>query len=77
MNIIGRLKNERVIIYLPDGRTITVTVVDILLHKVKLQFDADRDIGVEREDIYNQRLVDPEPPDVPPPSLPVEPEAVE
>lgn len=52
MLILSRNVRERVIILLPDGRRITVTLIDIRgSHSARLGFDADRDIQIHRDEV--------------------------
>ena len=53
MLVLTRHKGEAICI---DGRTITITVVDIRKDSIKLGVDAPRDMTVHREEI--QRLLE-------------------
>lgn len=49
MLVLARKKGERVII----GDDIIITVVDVSRDKVRLGFDAPKEISVHREEIYD------------------------
>jgi sRNA-binding carbon storage regulator CsrA len=50
--------NERVILTLPDGRTVTVCVVDILSReRCKLGFEAPRDVGIDRPEVAQAKAL--------------------
>lgn len=53
MLVLTRRLGEAVLARMPDGRTLTVTVVEIRGTQVKLGFDAPRDVAVHREEIWN------------------------
>jgi sRNA-binding carbon storage regulator CsrA len=47
---LSRNRYERVRVTLPDGRYLWITVADVDRGKVKLAFDGDRDIRIDREE---------------------------
>lgn len=49
MLVLSRHRNESIII----GENITVTVIDIRGDKVRLAFEAPRDITVHRKEVYD------------------------
>lgn len=52
MLVLSRRRNESIIATLPDGRCITITVVDIRdCGKVRVGITADRDIVVHRAEV--------------------------
>lgn len=55
MLVLSRHVNERVVIVLPDGRRIYVTPLDIRSgFKIRLGFDAPKDIIVDREEVRRE-----------------------
>ena len=50
--ILGRTKDEDIIITTKSGEQITVRVVDIRGDKVRLGFAADKSIEVHRQEVY-------------------------
>jgi len=50
MLVLSRKKNESVIITLPDGREIVVVVVEIDRGKIRLGFQADADVKIDRRE---------------------------
>ena len=50
MLVLQRLRDERVIITLPDGSLIVVTVTKLNEKYVKLGFTADPGVGIHREE---------------------------
>lgn len=52
MLVLSRTKNESIIATLPDGRTITVTLVEIRGDKCRLGIQADKDIAVHRSEVH-------------------------
>ena len=61
MLVLSRKRNEAIII----GENISVTVVDIRGDKVRLAFDAPRDISVHRKEVYDAIQRESKPPDSP------------
>lgn len=51
-----RLIGEAVVIQLPDGRVVRVVVNEVGRGKVRLGFDADKTIRIDREEIHLRRL---------------------
>jgi carbon storage regulator CsrA len=51
MLVLQRLLNEEVIITCPDGTRITVVVIDILEHTVRLGFKAPLNYLIDRKEI--------------------------
>jgi sRNA-binding carbon storage regulator CsrA len=45
-----RNRRERIRVTLPDGRHLWITIADVDRGKVKLAFDGDRDIRIDREE---------------------------
>jgi carbon storage regulator len=56
MLVLSRHRGENVILTLPDGRRMTVGVVDIRGDKVRIGFHCPPDVAVHREEV--QRRVD-------------------
>jgi carbon storage regulator len=54
MLVLSRQKDEVVVIILPDGRVIEITVVDIRGDKVRLGTNAPKDIAVHRKEVYER-----------------------
>ena len=54
MLVLGRNANEVVVIELPNGETVRVTVVDVVGKKVRVGFEASSDIKIHREEIYER-----------------------
>ena len=59
MLILRRNERERIVITLPDGEEITVTVVEIRVsgfaRSVRLGFEAPPSVRVDREEVHLQR----------------------
>jgi len=55
MLVLSRKKNESVIITLPDGREIVVVVVEIDRGKIRLGFQADADVKIDRRELYEEK----------------------
>ncbi len=53
MLVLSRKVRERIVIVLPDGREIWITVVEIRGTKVRLGITAPDDIPVHRESVFN------------------------
>lgn len=53
--VLTRKKHESVIIYLDDDIICEVTVTALGNKQVKLAFQADERIGIDRQEIYNQK----------------------
>ncbi len=53
MLILSRKSGESVVVLLPDGRKMHVTVVEHRGDKVRLSFLADRDIVIHRLEVFN------------------------
>lgn len=51
MLVLCRHRFEEVFITLPDGRRVTVSVVEIMNDKVRLGFEADIDIAIHRREV--------------------------
>lgn len=51
MLILARHVHQRIIIALPDGRRIIVTLIETRGPSARLGFDADRDIIIHREEV--------------------------
>jgi carbon storage regulator len=56
MLVLMQSAGESVIISLPDGRTVKVLLVAIERGRARVGYTADRDIGVDREEIYERKL---------------------
>ncbi len=52
MLVLTRKQNQRVVIVLPDDRTIELTVAELDSNKVKLGFEAAGDIKIWRKELY-------------------------
>jgi carbon storage regulator len=71
MLVLSRQRNDSIVIVLNDGRIIKINVVDIRGDKVRIGIDADKTIGVYREELYKRLLTEREPiPNIPMPELP-------
>jgi carbon storage regulator len=55
MLVLSRRKNENVVIQLPDGTEIKVFVIDFRWDKVRLGFEAPRNIVVDRSEVSELR----------------------
>lgn len=51
MLVLSRETGDQTYVYLPDGRRVTVCIVNVDRNKVRLGFDAPRDIRIERDDV--------------------------
>ena len=51
MLVVSRFQGEEVFIDLPDGTRITVMVVDVRGSKVRIGFDAPKEIGIYRREL--------------------------
>lgn len=57
MLVVSRGKNERVVMVLPDGRTVEIVYCGLSFDgKVRLGFIADRDIVIDRKEIHERKL---------------------
>jgi len=63
MLVLSRQRNEKIVICLPKGVLITITVVDIRGIKARLGFTAPPDIPIHRKEVYEALLA--ENPDTP------------
>jgi carbon storage regulator len=54
MLVLSRKANQTVIVTLPDGREMRVTVVDIDRNKIRLGFDAPDDVKIMREELVRR-----------------------
>lgn len=54
MLVLARKTGEVVIVTLPDGREMRVTVVDIDRNKIRLGFDAPDDVKIMREELVRR-----------------------
>lgn len=54
MLVLTRKKFDKVILTLPDGSVIEVSIVDIDRNKVKVGFEADRSIVIVREELLRR-----------------------
>ncbi len=52
---LGRRPGESVVVTLPDGRTLSVTVASVRGVKVGLAFDAPPDVRVDRREVWDQK----------------------
>ncbi len=52
MLVLSRLRDETVVLILPDGTELRAGIVDIRGDKVRLGFDAPRDVLVHREEVW-------------------------
>ncbi len=53
MLVLSRTVGSRVRVEIPDGRFVWVVVVKIDRGKVRLGFDADRDVSITREELLS------------------------
>lgn len=51
MLVLSRKKNESIILTLPSGDTIRVSVVDLYHGKVRLGFEASKEVKIFREEL--------------------------
>ena len=61
MLVLSRLKDEKIIIYLKDCTSnqptsilATITIIEIKGNKVRLGFEAPKDVIIHREEVFNQ-----------------------
>lgn len=54
MLVLSRKKEENIVIKIPDGRVITLKVVQIVGDKVRLGFNAPVDIEIQRSELLIQ-----------------------
>lgn len=52
--VLNRRLSESLVITLPDGRTVKVTVTSIADGKVRLGIEADRDVGIWRSELLDR-----------------------
>lgn len=57
MLVLTRKKFERVLIRCQDGSAVWVTVVSVGDGKVRLGFDADRGVTIDREEVAAEKYV--------------------
>lgn len=57
--VLARQERQSVIITTETGRRIVVAVSEIRGSKVRLSFDADRDIRIDRREVSERRGTDP------------------
>lgn len=55
MLVLSRKENESVVARI-DGRLVKITVTEIRGDKVRLGFEAPRDIEVDREEVFERKL---------------------
>ena len=53
MLVLSRAVNEKIIITLPNGDLLKITIVELRRGKVRLGIEAPREIPVHREEVYN------------------------
>ncbi|MDD5469897.1 MAG: carbon storage regulator [Candidatus Peribacteraceae bacterium] len=53
MLVLSRKRDEKIVIKLPDGSLIEVTIVDIRGDKVRLGIEAPSDVPVHRREVYD------------------------
>ena len=51
MLVLSRHRDERIVVKLPDGRLVKITIVEIRGDKAKVGTEADRDIAIVREEL--------------------------
>lgn len=56
MLVLKRYEDERVIIKTPSGELIKVMIVKTDRNSVKVGFEADRDVTIDREEVYERRV---------------------
>ena len=52
MLVLSRKKSEVVMVTLPDGREISVTVCEVRGEKVRIGFEAPADVAVHRQEVH-------------------------
>lgn len=55
MLVLGRKKNQKVILYRGKERIAEITVADIRNKRVKLGFDAPKEITIDREEVFESK----------------------
>jgi len=53
--ILTRKVGDRVKVYTPKGDMCTITVTNISQRACKLAFEADQNVRIDREEIYNEK----------------------
>lgn len=56
MLVLGRFPGERIVITLPDGRRVTVAIVEANGTRVKIGIDAPKDVPVNRAETLANRM---------------------
>ena len=54
MLVLSRHRDERIVVKLPDGRVVRITIVEIRGDKAKVGIEADRDIEIVREELLSR-----------------------
>lgn len=55
MLVLSRKKDEDIVIKIPDGRVITVKVVQIIADRVRLGVTAPADVEIQRGELMTQK----------------------
>ena len=55
--VLSRKKDEDIVIKIPDGRIITIKVVQIIADRVRLGFNAASDIEIHRGELLTQEEI--------------------
>lgn len=55
MLVCSRKTNERMVITTPEGRLIRMTIVELRGDKVRVGFEADRDVVIDRQEIWEMK----------------------
>jgi carbon storage regulator len=54
MLVLSRRRGERIVITTPEGRQIVVEMVESNDHKARLGLQADADVVIHREEVYDR-----------------------
>lgn len=52
MLVLSRHRSESVVLVLPDGREVNVTLCDVRADKARIGFEAPQDVKIMRREIY-------------------------
>lgn len=70
MLVLSRKRDESIVITTPSGDVIEICVVDLNSRKVRLGIEAPKHITVDRQEVYNDKLSNPNQPNPPIAPLP-------